>query len=572
MAACDAKNNDTCLGVSGPNFPVDRDGNLIVPPKGAQGCVPSVEGNGFVSPANFDLTCREFQLTNQPNDDRFHSNILEEALNIGGANLHVYNMLGVHEQSKLVDCTGKGNPISGGQLPNYPSTNAFDTYVTEWRSIQRGATAIGASSYVGYDFGDIKTSDESRAMYGVDTAVYKHITALAIKQSDNENRRVTRARVERSQDGSTWYGVAVVILPDDNCFNTILLKDSVPSRYWRIRALDFTGGDNDVWGVQAIQMYHNYTATNTDNIQDKIFLENRDRDYNTEPITIKGYYDLVDVTTELTKYGIELPSQALYITISFNACVNAFGRPLIIGDIIEIPSEAQFSAKMEKLDKWMEVTDVGWSTEGYTPGWHPTLLRVIAQPAYVSQETQDIFGDLAPTKDATGLMNGADGNSPIFQDFFDVSQTIDAYSKDAVPQKGAEASSHIRQFEADEIDAAVEAGNDHVTRTGLNPTGLYVEDGMPPNNDPFTETTVFPSTPEHGDYHRLTYEGLADDVQPRLYRFSMFKNKWVFLETDRRSEYDPTKPTLQEFIRKSPTRSVHEISHERQNIDDECEE
>lgn len=572
MAACDVKDNDTCFGVNGPDFPVDRDGNLIAPPEGAQGCVPSALGNGFVSPSNFDLTCRPFQLTDQANDNKFVEGVVEETLNIGGAVLNVYNLLGIHEQSKLVDCTGKGDPISGGQLPNYPSSHAFDTFVTEWRSIQRGGDAIGASSHIGYDFGNIKTNDDSRPMYGTETAIFKHITALAIKQSGNPLRRVTRARVERSQDGITWYGVAVVILPDDDCFNTILLKDSVPSRYWRVRALDFTGGDNDVWGVQALQLYHEYTATNVDNIQDKIFLENRDRDYNTDPITIKGYYDLVDVTTELTRFGIELPSQSLYITVSFNACVTAFGRPLVIGDIIEVPSEAQFSAKMEKIDKWLEVTDVGWSTEGYTPGWNPTLLRIIAQPAYVSQETQDIFGDLAASKDATGLKDGEDGNSAVFQDFFDVTQTIDAHAKDAVPQKGAEGSSAVRQYEQEEIDDADTAGNDHLTRTGLNPTGLYVEDGMPPNNAPFSEATDFPSAPVHGDYHRLVYEGLAKDVQPRLYRFSVAKNKWVFLETDRRSEYDESKPTLQEFIRKSPHRGVGEISLDRERIEDGCVE
>lgn len=571
MAACDSKGKDTCLGVVGPTFPIDDGGNLIDPPTGP--CVPRASGQGFLSPSSFDLNCRSFQLDKLENDSGFIEGVVEEALNIGGAKLNVYNLLGVHEQGQLVDCTGKGNPIAGGSLPNYPSSNAFDKFVTEWRSIQRGSAAIVASSYIGYDFGNIKTSDDSRAMYGIETNIFKHITALAIKQSDDPNRRIRRARVERSQDGINWYGVSMVLLPNDNCFNTVLIKDSVPSRYWRIRPLDFTGGDNDIWAVQALQLYHDYTATNVDNIQDKIFLENRDRDYNTDPITIKGYYDLIDVTTELTRYGIELPSQSLYITVSFNACVSAFGRPLIIGDILEIPSEAQFSAKMEKIDKWMEVTDVGWSTEGYTPGWRPTLLRIVAQPAIVSQETQDIFGDLAPNQDDSGLLDRDDGNDKIFQDFFDVSQTHEAYAKDAVPEKGAEGSSAIRQWEPEEIAAAEELGVDgQLTRTGLNATGLYVEDGMPPNNEPFTEGTEFPAGPTHGDYHRLTYEGMARDVLTHLYRYSGFKVQWIPLEADRREQYDPTKPTLQEFLTSPTKRHHHEILIDRNNIDDECEE
>ena len=565
MAACDNKDG-VCVGVTGPDHPVDRDGNIITPPSGSGGCNPATIGNGL------DYSCRPFQLDKLDKTNDYIENIIEEALNIGGATLNVYNMLGVHEQGRLVDCTGKGQPIAGGSLPNYPASHAFDTYVTEWRSIQRGQAAISASSYIGYDFGPIKTNDDSRVMYGIDTNIYKHITALAIKQSEDPNRRVTRARIERSQDGVKWYGVSVVLLPDDDCYNTILFKDSVPSRYWRIRPLDFTGGDNDIWSVQAIEMYHNYTATDIENVQDKVFLENRDRDYNTDPIAIKGSYDLIDVTTELTRYGIETPQLSLYIQVSFNACIKVFGRPLVIGDIIEIPSEAQYSGKMEKLEKWMEVTDVSWSTEGYTPGWRPTLLRVIAQPAIASQETQDIFGDLAATPDSTGLMDGEDGQHPIFQDYFDASQTIEAEANDAVPQKGAEGSGTIHAFEESEIEAYADVGVTKINNLGLNSTGLYVEDAMPPNNAAYTEAPVFPDSPSHGDYHRMTYEGLAGDIPARLYRYSDSKAQWVYLETDRRNEYNPDKPTLQEFLSSSTRVPNTEITGDRKSVDDECEE
>jgi len=229
-------------------------------------------------------------------------------------------------------------------------------------------------------------------------------------------------------------------------------------------------------------MFHNYVATEINNIQDKVLLENRDRDYAEEDITIKGYYDLQDIPTELTAFGIELPSLIMYLTVSFSACVKSLGRPLVIGDIMEIPSEAQYSAELKKILKWMEVTDVSWSPEGYTPGWRPTLLRVIAQPAYASQETQDIFGDLdSSLPDELGSVVGGDGNSPIYQDYFAVSQTLEAEARDAVPERGAEASSHVRQFEQEEIDEAAKHGA-NIAKIGLNPRGLYVEDAMPPNN------------------------------------------------------------------------------------------
>jgi len=95
-------------------------------------------------------------------------------------------------------------------------------------------------------------------------------------------------------------------------------------------------------------------------------------------------------------------------------------------------------------------------------------------------------------------------------------------------------------------------------RIGFNrPNALYAEDAMPPNNAPFTEGADFPTSPSHGNYHRLTYEGLSKDVPARLYRYSTTKGRWVYLETDRRAEFDPNKPRLQEFLTSS-TRRRHQ--------------
>jgi len=114
MAACD---NKGCVGVTGPNHSTSSTGN-------GGPCDPAGIGN------TIDYTCRPFQLDQLQKSNDFIEGVVEESLNIGGATLNVYNMLGVHEQGKLVDCTGKGNPIAGGSLPNYPSSHAFDKYVT----------------------------------------------------------------------------------------------------------------------------------------------------------------------------------------------------------------------------------------------------------------------------------------------------------------------------------------------------------------------------------------------------------------------------------------------------------
>ncbi len=181
------------------------------------------------------------------------------------------------------------------------------------------------------------------------------------------------------------------------------------------------------------------------------------------------------------------------------------------------------------------------------------------------QETQDIFGDLAENEvqNQLGLMDQYDGNSKIYQDLFDISDTIIAEAKNDVPEAGREGSSAVRQWEEEELAAAAEQGLSSLGKTGHRPTELYVEDAMPPNNAPFTEGEHFPPNPQHGDYHRVVYTGLSKDVPARLYRYSVAKGRWVFLEKDKRAEHNPAKPTLEEYLI-SKTRVPHtDISKER---------
>lgn len=504
-------------------------------------CETKPDGNKC--PETMDASCSPFQLTRN-NDSCFVDSVVQESLNIGGADIHVFKLLGVHEQGQLVDLIGNGTPISGGNASNFPASQAFDTFVTQWRTSQTGSN-VTLTSYIGYDFGEIKL-ETNRQRYGIDTSVRHNIATIKIAQGPNSENRITKARVERSSDGITWYGASIITLPDDDNLNTIKFKHTVSSRYWRLRPIDFNGSVNDRWVVQALQLM-DYDETSIDDIQDDIFLENRDREYALESITIKGTYDLIDIQTELSRFGIELPNQQYYIHVSFNASVASVGRPIVIGDIFEIPSETQYSATMEPIKKYLEVTDVGWSTDGYTPGWQPTMQRIIAQPMIASQETQDIFGGFNSTPDASGLVGIDDGNHPIFQDISNISKSIEAEALTETPERGIDPLD-VHTFTAEEIQSAVDQGLPNLSKIGANSRGLYVEDGLPPNGEEYSEGDIFPEISKDGDYHRLTYTGLSEDISPRLYRYSLAKNRWIYLETDKRDQYNQTKPILQQFL------------------------
>jgi hypothetical protein len=506
--------------------------------------------NGKISANSSNwATCRPWDITTQDKANTYIDSLTQEALAIAGAQINVHKMLGVHEQTLLTDLTGSGTAMSGGDAPNYPASNAFTTHRTEWRSSQVG-DSVAVSSYIGYDFGIIRLAN-GRQRYGVDANTRQHITTIRIKQSSNPKMRATKVRVERSDDRANWYGAAVITLPNDDALNTISFKQSVPSRYWRLRPLTFLGGTCDSWGIQALELI-DYAATAVDNIQDPIWMENRDRDYQQTPILLKGYYDLLTVNTELLQLGMGIPSAIYTIKLNFNACVTAIGRPIVVGDILELPSETQFTPDLRPVKRYLEVTDITWDSGSYTPGWMPTMLAITAQPALASQETRDIFGDLAFTTDNSGLFNGDDGNSQTFQDFSAITQTIQADARTAVPEKGSEGSNTVREFSDADYAAAQAAGLDPAVLQNMtfNRTGLYVEDAMPQNGAPYAEGPELPpvNRAKDGDYHRLTYVGLASDVPARLYRYSATKNRWLYLETDRRAEFDSQKVTLNEYL------------------------
>lgn len=507
-------------------------------------CDPNTQGQ-VCPPASNWAQCNPWDISQQQATNCYADSVNDESTNIAGADLNVHKLLGIHEQTSLVNLTGHGKAISGGDNQIAPASNAFVTTKQGWKSKQGGLGDITTKSYIGYDFGPVRIPN-GRQRYGIVANERKHITAIRIKQGPNSANRVTKIRVERSENGKEWYGVAILALPDNDQLNLLYFKQSVPSRYWRLRPLDFNGDTCDFWEVLALELI-DYAATDISNIQDKIMMENRDRDYAITPILLKCYYDLISPQTMLTMFGMELPT-TYTIKINFNTCVALLGRPVVIGDILELPSEAQYSPTLQSIKKYLIVKDVTWDSTTYTPGWLPTMLLISAEPAYASQETQDIFGDLAPVVDQSGLFNVNDGNATTYQDYATISQTIYADSKTEVPERGSEGSNVVREFTDEEL-ALAQTNFPHLANLGFNRTGVYVEDGIPQNGAAYTEGPVLPdvSIAKHKEYHRLTFVGLAEKIPARLYRFSKTKNSWIYQETDRREQYNAQKAGLEEY-------------------------
>jgi len=473
-------------------------------------------------------------------DTAYMENQAAQALEISGAKVNIFRMLGVHEQGQLQDLTGSGNPIVSGSAPGTLVSDAFNSNEASWMSSQTGEQVL--QSFIGYNFGT-KKNLMGTERYAAPAPIRQEITTIRIKQGSNPQNRVLQARLERSDDGGvTWKRADVFNLPNTDEFSTIALRQSAPSQLWRIVPIYFAGGPTDSWEIVHLQ-FMNYTQTNLDNIQDMIFLENRDRDYADVSIQLRAYYDLIDVQTELTKFGIDLPQQYIF-TVSFARMVELLGRPIVIGDIIELPNEMQYDAKLNGVRKWLEVIDTTWATDGYAPGWKPILFRFTATPAIASQENMDLF------KSNKGYETIVDS------DFMANDSPLNMLAQDSTEQIFKKAIDDVPEIGADTSELA-SGMNLHNVKGSYDGRDYNVEDGMPPNNLPYTEGPKFPDNPKPDDFHRMIYEDSINQP-PKLFQWNHTKHRWLYLETDRRTQKSSYRPSIRAKLESTSKRDITE--------------
>jgi hypothetical protein len=485
-------------------------------------------------PSNF-CADPKFTLTDKcaSNDSDIAESYAAELIEISGAPLNIYRLLGVHEQGRLIDLTGEGNPLSGGTAAGYLLQNAFTDSTTEWHSSALGAGVL--DTFLGYSFGTKRTA-QNKERYAAPQPIRQSISSIRVQQGPNPLNRVTQARIERSDDGGlTWIRAAVVALPDTDAFELVSFKATVPSQMWRIVPIQFNGLTQDLpWVVVRLEMM-DYEVTRLSNVQDKLLLENRDRDYAQEALSMKAQYDIIDIQSQFARFGIDLPDQYTF-TVSFAKMVELLGRPLVVGDIIELPAEAQYDQNLNKVRKWLEIEDTGWSSSGFSPNWRPVLFRFTASPLIARQETRDLFSTKRQFVDAP--------DSDFLEDMLAIntianesSDYIKAMSLDAVPETGTDSTG----YDVDDASMSTQANETFGNRD------LYVEDGIPANGAEYGEGQDLPKNPVDGEFFRLVY---PDELRlpARLFRYSTTKGKWIYQETDRRQVPNSHRPSVRRVM------------------------
>tara|TARA_Y100000389_G_scaffold202494_1_gene247958 strand:- start:7592 stop:8749 length:1158 start_codon:yes stop_codon:yes gene_type:complete len=280
-----------------------------------------------------------------------------------------------------------------------------------------------------------------------------------------------------------------------------------------------------------------YDAVKETNIQDMLFMENRDRKYDPDIYVMRGIYNTQDVDFDMSQFGLFLTNDTLFMTIPINYSVKTLGRKIMPGDVLELPhlkDEYALNDYQVALKRFYVVEDVNRAAEGFSQTWYPHLYRVKMKQIVDSQEFKDILDlpteegssqtlrDVLSTYDKemqinNAILNQAEADSP--QSGYD---TTSLYTL----QTDAEGKPELVTTDIDQLDAST--AGEFADRVNQTPDregyqGYLLGDGIPPNGEAFGHGTGFPTATTKGDYF------LRTDLMPnRLFRFD--GQRWVKME------------------------------------------
>jgi hypothetical protein len=316
-----------------------------------------------------------------------------------------------------------------------------------------------------------------------------------------------------------------------------------------------------------------YDVVSETNIQDLLFLENRDRKYEEDVYTLRGVYNVADNDFNLSQFGLFLNNDTLFMTIHINSSVKTIGRKMMAGDVIELPHLVDEYAANDysiALKRFYVVEEITRAAEGFSQTWYPHLYRMKLKQIVDSQEFSEIL-DLPASEDYP-----EDGT---LRDILSTYEKEMQINNAVVAQAEVDASSsgydttHLWTVSADEDTGKqnlVQVDPNDVSQ-GLKPDspiregyeGHLIQDGIPPNGEQFGSGIQFPSSAISGDYF------LRLDFKPnRLFRYD--GNRWIKVEDGYRETLTNTNTRSTQkgnFINNTNTSTVAgETFDERQSL------
>ena len=320
-----------------------------------------------------------------------------------------------------------------------------------------------------------------------------------------------------------------------------------------------------------------YDAVKETNIQDLLFLENRDRKYDPDVYTHRAIYNVQDIDFDLSQFGLFLSNDTLFMTVHIRSIVKTLGRKPLSGDVIELPhlkDEYALNDYSVALKRFYVIEDINRAAEGFSQTWYPHLYRLKLKQIYDGQEYKEIL-DLPAEED---------GNNTL-RDLLSTYETEMQINNAVVQQAEADAAksgydaSHLYTMAynedgtvalntADDTDldaSAISQYADQIENSPNRPgyTGYLVGIADTPNGAPFGSGIQFPRDNMEGDYFLRT-----DFLPNRLFRYD--GNRWLKIQDDVRetlSNTDTRNTQKTGFVNNTRSSSIGgETVEERQSL------
>lgn len=246
-----------------------------------------------------------------------------------------------------------------------------------------------------------------------------------------------------------------------------------------------------------------YDALDPTNIQDLLFLENRDRAYDTDIIRVRGHYNVQNLDFDLSQFGLFLNNDILYITVHYNTMVELLGRKLIVGDVLELPHLVDYHPLNEdipvSLRRYYQITDGNYASEGFSSTWFPHLWRIKCEPLVNSQEFSQILSapvdtdtflgpwvDTDPYQTGSVVTYGGTNYVAIIDVPAGIDPTDPTYWEEDVAQNLKDILSTYNNNIAVN-DAIIEEATRQLPKSGYDVGGLFVVPTYGPDSDRYNE-------------------------------------------------------------------------------------
>lgn len=322
-----------------------------------------------------------------------------------------------------------------------------------------------------------------------------------------------------------------------------------------------------------------YDAVKETNIQDLLFLENRDRKYDPDIYTMRGIYNVQDIDFSLSQFGLFLSNDTLFLTIHIRDSVKALGRKIMSGDVIELPhlkDEYALNDYSMALKRFYVVEDVNRASEGFSQTWYPHLYRLKLKQIYDGQEYSEIL-DLPAAEGSDKTLRDV---LSTYEKEMQINAAVVAQAEIDAPKSGFTTSHFytvatnddgtVSLQTADEtaIDASnISTSTDEIVnrpaREGYSGYLLNYGDSSTPNAAPYGFGIQFPRNPYEGDYFLRT-----DYLPNRMFRFD--GTRWLKVKDDVRMTLSNTLDRYTQktsFINNTNTNNIDgQVVPERQSL------